>query len=133
MDSPLDNILLKRGLEKEQNFTWSVYPPTHVFKFSDEGLMEKNYTLSDWKNANNALYDFISGLGEITISRDFPKIGSHFCYVDDNGHIVLAILEKSSAHAYLLANGNCYSNATRARMSAEYHFIKLNEMLKYLY
>lgn len=133
MDSPLDNILFKRGLVKEQHFTWDVYPPTHIFKFSDEGLMIKSYRLGKWINANNILYSFMLGLGKITISRDFPKIGSHFCYVNENGYIVLAILENSSEHAYLIANGNCYSNEKYARMDIKYHVNKLNETLKYLY
>jgi len=56
-----------------------------------------------------------------------------FYYVDECGKVIKSVLEKSSAHAYLIANGNYYLDEECAEIDAQNHKQVFESNINYLY
>lgn len=133
MENLLSLILKKRGLELGQIFTWDFMGDNCVLKFENSGLYIKYYNSETWANANAYMFNFVSDFGDIKVVKEFPILGHVFYYVDERGIVCKKIFTKSSDNAYLLANGNYYSNGSKARENTCRHVQQLTKNLDYLY
>lgn len=133
MESLLNDVLKKRGLQLGQIFTWDFMGDNCALKFENSGLYIKYYNNEIWTNANAYVFNFVSGFGDIKIVKEFPICGHVFYYVDERGIVVRKTFTKSSADAYLLTNGNCYSNGSKARENVSRHVQQFDKNTSYLY
>lgn len=142
MNCLISNLIKQRGLKNNQPFFWSQYMISDIyemhksiFRVNDSGLQTRQVGHRIWINANNLLYTFASGIGKImtTTGYDLPEIGSEFYYVDEFGKVIKSLLEKSSVHAYLIANGNYYLDKECAEIDAQNHKQMFESNVNYLY
>lgn len=108
--------------------------PDNIFRVNDNGIQVRQSRHKKWIDANNLLHIFASGIGQIMpLHNSLPEIGNVFYYVDECGKVIESVLEKSSYHAYLLANGNYYNDKELAADEVLEHACEFKKNINYLY